>query len=160
MANVNKDFTVSELHVTSTTSYEHFDLLLNISSCSNIILSVIYCAPNTSLTDFNRDFITYIDQLEAMHINKHVQYILAEDYNIDLLHYEINQFLNIIYTHGMFSCITLPTRITDHSATPIDNIYINYNTPLAGIFVSAISDHLPIFSFLNFKKSTPKRIRF
>ena len=98
-AYVNKDFTVSELHVTSTTSFEHLDLLLNIPSCSNIILSVIYRALNTSLTDSNRDFITYIDQLEALHINKHEQYILAGDYNIDLLHYEINQinqFLNIM----------------------------------------------------------------
>ena len=116
------------------------------------------------LTDFNRDFITYIDQLEALRINKQVQYIglLAGDYNIDLLHYEINQinqFLNIIYTHGMFPCTTLPTRITDHSATLIDNIYINRNTPLAGIFVSAISDHLPIFLFINLKKS-PKKIGF
>ena len=45
----------------------------------------------------------------------------------------------------MFPCITLPTRITDHSATLIDNIYINCNTPLAGVVVSAIYGHRPIY---------------
>ncbi len=153
---INNAFNVSELHVAAGTSFEHLELLVNIPNCTNIIASVIYRPPNTSLVEFNSDFLNYLDQIEALNVNKNVQYIFAGDYNINLLHYDnnqINQFLNTIYTHLMYPTITLPTRITNHSATLIDNIYTNCHTPLSGIFLSVISDHLPIFSFLNLKKS-------
>ena len=44
--------------------------------------------------------------------------------------------------------ITLPTRLTDHSSTLIDNIFSNFNKPhshSSGVFVSNISDHFPYF---------------
>jgi hypothetical protein len=46
-----------------------------------------------------------------------------------------------------FPLITLPTRITAHTATVIDNIFTNNsdNHSLNGLFPSDISDHLPIF---------------
>ena len=48
----------------------------------------------------------------------------------------------------MFPLINKPTRISNHSATLIDNIFsnafgINHNS---GILVNGISDHLPIFA--------------
>ena len=42
-----------------------------------------------------------------------------------------------------------PTRITEHSATLIDNIYINQTYAYSSILYSGISDHLPIITFLN-----------
>ena len=47
------------------------------------------------------------------------------------------------------SLITLPSRITSHSATLIDNIFTNYfehHYRTAGLLLADISDHLPIFS--------------
>ena len=41
-----------------------------------------------------------------------------------------------------------PTRITSHSATLIDNIFVNqfFDRSRIGLFFTDISDHLPIFS--------------
>ena len=54
-------------------------------------------------------------------------------------------------SHGL-PLITLPTRISEYSATLIDNIFSNGSSPQsqsAGILLSNISDHFPYFCFLN-----------
>ncbi|MBM3206904.1 MAG: reverse transcriptase family protein, partial [Candidatus Staskawiczbacteria bacterium] len=52
---------------------------------------------------------------------------------------------------GLFSKISKPTRITCDTATLIDNIFSNYMGSLTcGILISDISDHLPIFSVIDF----------
>ena len=50
-----------------------------------------------------------------------------------------------------FPAITLPTRITSHSATLIDNIFSNDIDQyiFSGLILSDISDHLPIFVISN-----------
>ena len=58
-------------------------------------------------------------------------------------------------SHGL-PLITLPTRISEYSATLTDNIFSNGSSPQsqsAGILLSNISDHFPYFCFLhdNFK---------
>ena len=49
----------------------------------------------------------------------------------------------------MIQMITRPTRVTETSATLIDNIFTNktirYGESMYGILVSDISDHYPIF---------------
>ena len=47
-----------------------------------------------------------------------------------------------------FPLIMRPTRITCHSATLIDNIFVNqfFDRSRSGLFFTDISDHLPIFS--------------
>ena len=55
--------------------------------------------------------------------------------------------------------ISLPSRITSHSATLIDNIFTNYfehHYRTAGLLLGDISDHLPIFSFCSDDTSTPR----
>ena len=52
-----------------------------------------------------------------------------------------------MYSFGLFSLITKPTRITETSATLIDTIFTNciQNEFCSGIIYSDISDHMPIF---------------
>ena len=46
----------------------------------------------------------------------------------------------------MYPSITKPTRITNTSATSIDNIFTNnYAKQVSGIILNDLSDHLPIF---------------
>ena len=56
---------------------------------------------------------------------------LVGDYNIDILKDETNrsigEFLDLIYSNHMIPTITKPTRITETSATIIDNILTNSN---------------------------------
>ncbi len=50
------------------------------------------------------------------------------DFNIDLfkvnIHAKTNEFVNDIISQAFLPKITRPTRITPHSATLIDHIYI------------------------------------
>ncbi len=56
--------------------------------------------------------------------------------------------------------ITLPTKITDQSATLIDHIFIKcpkkliQNKCSSGNFITDLSDHLPNFTFFDFKIQT------
>ena len=52
--------------------------------------------------------------------------------------------------------ISLPTRITSHSAILIDNIFTNSHSTLAGTLVCDLSHHLPIFLISTLKKAPSK----
>ena len=79
-------------------------------------------------------------------------YIMG-DYNIDLLksnhHKQTSDFLDILYSHGLFPLIAKPTRVTHECATLIDNIFTNdFDDEVKhhqGIFYNDISDHFPVF---------------
>ena len=71
-------------------------------------------------------------QSEIKEENK-VSYLMG-DCNIDLLkvniHAKTNEFVNDVISQGFLPKITRPTRITPHSATIIDHIYIQMTTGL------------------------------
>ena len=41
-------------------------------------------------------------------------------------HTQTEQFLDMLYANNILLIITKPTRLTDHTATLIDHIYITY----------------------------------
>ena len=73
------------------------------------------------------------------------------DFNINLFNYdshtETNDFLNLMISHYLLPHILHPTRVTDHSATIIDNIFSNNceMDTVSGNLLSQISDHFPQF---------------
>ena len=73
-------------------------------------------------------------------------YIMG-DFNLNLMNHQSHQltaeFLDIMFGYTFLPLITLPTRITSHTATIIDNHSDNYS--INGLLLSDISDHLPIF---------------
>ena len=68
------------------------------------------------------------------------------DYNINLLNYDVHnntaEFTDMMYANSFIPLVTRPTRITQSSATLIDNIFTNDLENLAtskqGIFVADI----------------------
>ena len=77
--------------------------------------------------------------------------IVIRDFNIDLLHYETDyqtrNFLDKTYSNCLSSKVTIPTRLTTHSKTLIDNIFdtnIDENS-IAGSLTTPVSDHLALF---------------
>ena len=68
------------------------------------------------------------------------------DFNINLLYYESHAatecFVNTMFTYNLLPKIIKPTRITSHSATLIDNIFIN------SLGYHSISGNTGIFSDL------------
>jgi hypothetical protein len=79
--------------------------------------------------------------------------VIMGDFNINLLHThtveDVACFLDLLYSNGFFPAILKPTRITAHSSTLIDNIFINSPAFLqSGLITYDISDHMPIYVVL------------
>ena len=74
------------------------------------------------------------------------------DFNIDLLKYDSentsSDFYDLFSSYGYRPLIMQPTRVTSHSATLIDNIFINdlEMWSVGGNITASISDHFPQFS--------------
>ena len=63
------------------------------------------------------------------HINENTLAVILGDTNIDLIqenNAKVNAYLNNFFEKNFIPCITLPTRITDHSATLIEHIFIKW----------------------------------
>ena len=131
------------------------------SNQQNVIVGCIYRPPNTDPNLFNVDVLT---MLRLFGNEKNRLMLIAGDFNLDLLRYDshapTSDFLHNMMSYSLFPSIRSPTRITDQSATLIDNIFINFTN---GDFDSAviyndISDHLPIGLLLNEKCTRNKKI--
>jgi hypothetical protein len=126
-------------------------------SDSNIIMGTIYRRPGSDIPTFNdklMDILTIIknEKKECQHCG---------DYNLDILksdtHNQTNDFILTNFSNSFIPQICKPTRVTNSSATLIDNIFSNiiHNSPTTnGIIISDISDHFPIFYIKYFNNST------
>ena len=76
------------------------------------------------------------------------------DYNIDLLKVKTNkhngEHFDEIISQGFIPKSTLPTRISEHSSTLIDNIFTSNmdEKESSGILLNQISDHQMIFTLI------------
>ena len=87
----------------------------------------MYRVPNETVYDlqiFNDEFVDSLEILQS----KRLQTYLRGDYNIDLLKIfqksQYTSFFENLITAGFQPKISLPTRLTDHSAILIDNIFL------------------------------------
>jgi len=92
-------------------------------------------------------------------------YVLAGDLNLNLLkrkqHAPTNDYYNTIVAQCLTSLIKKPTRVTEFTATLIDNIFISnimYQSK-GTIFYDDVSDHFPILLILS-KKYVPDTINY
>ena len=124
-------------------------------SQGNIILGSLYCPPNTPTNEFIGN---YTKPLHDLNKEKH-ELILGMDHNLDLLkvnqHKLTEEFLECNIDSGIIPQITKPTRITQTSATLIDNVMISKKLSSmteSRILVENISDHLPsLVSIKNYR---------
>lgn len=78
--------------------------------------------------------------------------LLMGDFNLNVINFQHHQTtgecLDGLYSNMFLPLITRPSRITSHTATLIDNIFLNdfFDRSRSGLLISDISDHLPIFS--------------
>ena len=125
---------------------------------SNIICSVIYRHPKSNFDNFKNYYMEIMDKISSE--NKYC--VVMGDFNINLLncesHTPTEQFINDLSAYCLQPHILQPTRITNHTATLIDNIYFNSlgHDCVSRNLVSDISDHLP--NILIFNKFTFKTI--
>jgi hypothetical protein len=95
------------------------------------------------------NFETFIHLLESL-LNKlytnSINVIICGDINIDYLQvFNYKTKLNsLLATYNLHSTVNFPTRITNHSSTAIDNIFINKVTNSnysIESFINGLSDH-------------------
>ena len=97
----------------------------------------------------------YIEELLRLITHENKNHILTGDFNPSLLKDAkspgVSKFLENLLSHNFMPQITLPTRITEKTATLIDNILINNNVLncISGNTTTSISDHLPQFIVLD-----------
>ena len=81
------------------------------------------------------------------------------DFNINIVNYETNclikDLVDTMYSYYAHPMITVPTRVTETTATLIDNIFTNVlgKTMKSGVLSMDIADHCPIF-LITFKEQT------
>jgi len=97
-------------------------------------------------------FDAFVDELGgaiySLNLNSSAECIVCGDFNINILNDDnySNTFLTTMNSLSLVPVITTPTRITDNSATLIDNIFTTLPTDYtSGTIVSDISDHFPTF---------------
>ena len=78
--------------------------------------------------------------------------VLVGDFNINVLDFNeskmVQNFVNLMFRHGLIPTINKPTRVTRNTATAIDHIIINsvINAEFkTGTIKTDISNHFPIF---------------
>ena len=108
---------------------------------------------NSNIDNFTEILDTILKKISLGKIfNKAVEVEKMGDLNINLLnhnfHNATSDFLNTLLSHSKLPLITLPTRISETSATLLDHIYSNSNLDLkeCGVIYLSLSDHLPVFS--------------
>ena len=132
-----------------------------------VIICNIYRPPR-ELVEYYSIFVDDIEHILSTTLRPYKNVLLTGDFNIDLLKIKesphINNFFEMIISSGYLPKITLPTRITDHSKTLIDNCFVklsvNLSNTTSGILKYNISDHQPYFVILDYLKLDKSKDRY
>ena len=123
----------------------------------------IYRHPNGNVAHFSTDLENCITKIERQRT-----FMILGDINIDLIKHDNEntlKYYTMLLSHKFLPLITLPTRITSHSATCLDHIFMRCNKKSyvfkknPGILFCDITDHLTTFLFITHKTKHPKHER-
>ena len=144
------DFTpLSELTLMDEKIFESVFVDVCINSSRRITVGTIYRPPD-QIVESNNKFCKHLNTLlTQINARKNDCFIMG-DMNYDLLDTESadeDLFKDEMYTNSFYPIINKPTRITETTATSIDNIWTNIiDKPItSGIITNCIADHLPTF---------------
>ena len=113
----------SEINIMNE-SVESLFIEINVPNTKNIIIGVVYRPPSSN----SNDFLVYLTDLlnSPLLVNKDV--FIMGDFNINILMHNNNnmshEFLEIFLTASFLPLISKPTRMVNHSATLIYNIFL------------------------------------
>ena len=120
-----------------------------INKGTRFLVGSIYRPPNSDVTEFFQCLSGILDKIKDKR-----SYIMG-DFNLDIsnLHDNSNsaRLLDELSSTGFQPLISLPSRITTHSASTIDNIFTNdFLKPItSGLIDTPISDHLPTIAIFS-----------
>ena len=141
-------------HLINNNTFESIGVEVS-SECLNEKIHIlgVYRPPSGDLRIFNDSF----SELLSKDGFSSKSSIVSGDFNACLInagnHTATDDLKNIFYTFGFFPTITSPTRIQNNSMTVLDQIWINCPVEFSsGILLCDITDHLPIFTFIDITK--------
>ena len=142
----------------STNYFESLWIEIQSDLHHNLICWVIYRHPRSDLGAL----MVFLNRV-LNEISKEKKYcLIMGDFNLNLINYEsytgTNDFINTIGSYFFHPHILQPTRLTDHSATLIDNIFFNsvVHHTISGNIIYDLTDHLPNFLIINKFSTLPK----
>lgn len=128
---------------------------------NKFVLGCIYRHNKGNRNHFTRDLNFTLEKIDRKSSS-----IIGGDINISLINYEETNTMNYytsFLSHNFLPYIITPTRITDHSATLIDHIFVRLTSQvidcetISGNILTDITDHLVNFFHIDDnKKQTPK----
>ena len=115
----------------------------------------MYKCPNTDSAHLIKSTEDIVTKTRCNKNKKQPELIIGMDHNLDLLkgqtHQPTRQFINKTNNLNLLPTITRPSRITSHSATLIDNIYVSeelHHNFESVILLNDMSDHLQLINML------------
>ena len=149
--------------ITETTYLEHCIVELK-TDRKNILLISAYRPPNTNGKIFLGEYKRLFDSLKKQ---KNHKIIIGLDHNLDLLKSHLNSttndFLEINLDRELLPCISKPTRITNKSASLIDNTLISRGLQRdfdSFIITEDLSDHFACLSVIKDQNKSIKGPKF
>jgi hypothetical protein len=147
---VSNEFTVFDVQSGLHDTFENIDIFIKLSDDRILVICVVYRPPDSKIADFLIEFNNYL----MTHTGSTHPLLICGDFNINLLNVDsvnsVAEFVDLIYSNSLLPVIHNPTRITSHSATLIDNIFVGNLFPsVSGILCADFSDHLPIFAIFD-----------
>ena len=130
------------------------------ASNKSIILGTAYRSPSFPVTEFISYFESVLEKIQS----EQKFCIIGGDFNIDILKQNTDDacsnFINSLAASGFLPCISLPTRVTSHSSTLIDNFFCNDPSFVesSNVLLEDISDHLPITVHVNLNINVLKKL--
>ena len=115
----------------------------------NFLICCVYRHPNSNIDNLTSHFQNHLSKLSS---NKLL--LIMCDFNVNLLdfssHTQTSDFVNNFFSHSLLPCIHHPTRVSEHRASIIDNIYTNATNAniVSGNILMQITDHFPLFMIL------------
>src|SRR6218665_2207952 len=131
-------------------AYESLFVTIPQQKGRDLILGVIYRPSGHPLEQFNQEVAILVPMLAK----RKSRVILAGNFNVDLLKLDAieqtHDFLNMLSSSYLAPAINAPTRVTETTATLIDNFFTNCTQDIIDptIIISDFFDHFPIMLWL------------
>ena len=119
---------------------------------TNIVITSIYRHPHDN---FN-DFFQYLEKCLSVVAQENKELYIYGDINFDLLKIDSDhvtqRFFNLLCSFGLLPHVLQPSRVTDNTATVIDNIFSNniQDNIVSGNILLTLSEHFSIS--INYKR--------
>ena len=94
-----------------------------------------------------KQFMEILEIVLGNVLSEKAEIILMVDFNVDMMDISSSQacdILALVISSGLTACINIPTRISNQSATLIDNVFSSIHSVKNEVLLSDTSDHFPV----------------